>query len=87
MEAGPGMHIAESLNKYYPVAKRWFDQWCCGPAFLFLLLSSPLVSIQSAWCLSFPPNETVEMGELIYLSRHVSTALGEKAPDPLHTLK
>ena len=85
-EAGPVRHTAGSLGIILWRGEGLINCVMCLPSFFPTAVPSlPLYSSQHV-CLSVPPNESVEMGALIYLSRHVSTSFGEKAPDPLHTL-
>lgn len=87
MEAGPGRHIVGSLDVILWQRDGLINLIMSLPFFL-PLLSFLLVSIPVSMCSCHSqPNESIVMGALIYLSRHVSTSFEEKAPDPLHTLK
>ena len=87
-DGGRARHAYSWEFGYYPVAKGRSDQLYNVPVFLFpAAVPSPHLYSSQHVCLSFPPNESIEIGALIYLSRHVSTSFGEKAPDPLYTLK
>lgn len=87
MEAEPARHIAGSLDVILWQREALINLITSLPFFL-PLLCFPLVSIPVSMCSCHSqPDESIVMGALIYLSRHVSTSFGEKAPDPLHTLK
>lgn len=86
-KAEPGWHIVGSLDVILWQREGLINCIISLP-FFPPLLGSLLVSITVSMCSCHSqPNESIVMGALIYLSRHVSTSFGEKAPDPLHTLK
>lgn len=86
-EAGPIRHIAGSLDIILWCGEGLINCAMSLPSFSPTAVPSPPLYSSQHVCLSLPPNESLEMGALIYLSRHVSTSFGVKAPDPLHTLK